>query len=114
MSQERVSRVIAVLLAAANSTKVLVAAPAADSGLSIYIQRIHWSIVTAAAQLTKVGEDGGGEDDQLLEFAESAAGNGTRDFTGVGFKLPAETALSAKPASAGPAIHFVVEYTIEL
>lgn len=114
MAQERVSTFSTVLLAAADATKILVAAPASDSEASIYIQRIHWSIVTAAAQLVKVGKDGGTEGEQLLEFTASASGNGTRTFSGKGFKLPKETALSAKTAAAGPAIHFVVESTVEL
>lgn len=112
MSQ-RVPSFATVLLAAADASKELIVAP--DSGLAIRILAIHWSIVTSAAQLTKVGKDGGTEAEQVLELAASASGNGTRRFNdnGPGWKMPAATALTAKPAAAGPAIHFIVEYTVE-
>jgi hypothetical protein len=101
----------AVLLDTGDATKSLIAAPSSGNG-AIFITAIHWSIKVAAAQVVKVGVSAGTEAQQCLELAASASGNGTRIFAGRGFKLPKETALTAVPASAGPAIHFIVEYSI--
>ena len=109
-----ISKYATVLLAAADADKTLVAAPDAGSGLSIYVQAIHWSIAIAAAQRTKVGKVGGTDAQQLLDFAASASGVGTRRFGGNGWKMPAETALGADPAAAGPEIAFIVEYNVAL
>jgi len=101
------STITPVLLAAADASKSLIAAPGV--GMAIAVQAIHWSIVTAAAQLVKIGVSAGTEAQQLLEFAASASGNGSRFFSGRGFILPSNTALTAVPAAAGPAIHFIIE-----
>lgn len=109
-----VSKFVTVLLGAADAVKELVAAPETGSGLSVYIQAIHWSIAIAAAQRVAVGKAGGTAAETVLDFAASASGVGTRRFGGNGWKLTAETALSADPASAGPEISFIVEYNIAL
>lgn len=102
--------IVAALLDTGDASKELVAAPSA--GYAVYVKAIHWSVTTAAAQLIKVGKSAGTEAQQCLELAASASGNGSRIFAGKGFPIPAATALTVKPAAAGPAVHFIVEYSI--
>lgn len=93
-----------------DATRALVAAPGA--GLRLRIFSILATCVTAAAQIVDVGVDGGGVTQQVMSIP--ASGTTPTDYwSDEGFTLPANTALSAKPAAAGPAWQFLVEYTIE-
>lgn len=95
-----------VALGTGDTSKALIAAP--STGYCISVLVIHWDITTAAAQAVSVGDG----TSNPLKFAASASGNGTRRFGSNGMKLAAATALTATPAAAGPAINFVIEYTI--
>jgi hypothetical protein len=97
-------------LAAADASKALVAAPGANK--RIVVSKLNFQVITAAAQAVDVGQDGGGVTQQVLSLPASASGTGGVDL-GDGFALPENVALTAKPAAAGPAIQFQVEYVIE-
>lgn len=95
-------------LAAADSTKTLIAAPGA--GETILIKAIHWNVITAAAQTVTVGKTGGAATELAIRFpASMAIGVGSRVFQRP-FKMPTNIAVIALPASAGPAIDFIIEY----
>lgn len=104
------------LLRAANrllvgeATKALVASPGAGYRLVIY--RVIATVLTAAAQAVEVGVDTGTVAQQLFVIRASGVEPVYWESED-GFDMPAATALSAKPAAAGPAVQFWVEYAIE-
>lgn len=102
--------VVSTQLAVGDASKILVAAPGA--GLAIRVFKIIPSVLTAAAQAIQVGVNAGGITQQLLAIAASVT-LATIFDSDEGYRLPANTALSAVPAAAGPAVNFVVEYVIE-
>lgn len=97
-------------LLAADVSRTLVAAPGAGQKLRIF--SILATIVTAAAQQVNVGVSGGTTAQQIISIPASATVQ-TDYWSDEGFVLPANTALTAVPAAAGPAVQFLVEYTIE-
>lgn len=97
-------------IATGESSKELVAAPAAGYRLNIFY--VLATCKTAAAQLIIVGESGGGVTKQIMTIPASGVAPVLFDSSD-GFLLTAATALSAVPASAGPAWSFVIGYTIE-
>jgi hypothetical protein len=97
-------------LLAAEASKVLIAAPAA--GYFIRVFSLLATCVTAAAQQIDVGKDGGTVLQQIISIP--ASGTVPVDFwSDAGFSMPEAIALSAVPASTGPAWQFLIEYTIE-
>jgi hypothetical protein len=102
--------VIANRLLAADATKAIVAAPGVGSRLRIFA--VTYSIRVAAAQVIDLGVDGGTPAQQMGAIAASAVAPG-QILSEAGFTLPENTALSAKPALAGPEVQFLVEYIIE-
>jgi len=97
-------------LLAADTTRALIAAPGVGFRLRIF--RVFASVATVAAQAIDVGVDGGGVGQQVLSIAASAT-IPHHFWCEEGFPLPENTAFSAKPAAAGPAVQFFVEYIIE-
>lgn len=97
-------------LLAADATRAIIAAPAA--GLALRIFRIIPTCVLAAAQQVEVGQAAGGALLQLMSLPSGATIAETFESE-EGVLMTAATALSAVPAAAGPAWHFVVEYQIE-
>jgi len=97
-------------LLAADTTRDIIATPGATFRLRIF--RIVASVVTSAAQQIDVGVSGGGVTQQIISIPASSAGVISFE-SDEGFLMPANKALVAKPAAAGPAIQFFVEYTIE-
>lgn len=110
MSLSRRKKVAIQRLLAADATRALIAAPAAGDALRIF--RVIATILTSAAQAVEVGVDGGGVTQQIIVFRASAVESVTFESE-EGFLLPAATAFSAKPAAAGPAVHFFIEYQTE-
>lgn len=102
--------VIAARLDTGDAVKALIAAPGAGFRLRIF--SIAWSVRTAAAQVIDVGVAAGTAAQQFLSIPASSAGYG-QIVCPPGFVLPANTALSADPAAAGPAVQFIVEYIVE-
>lgn len=97
-------------LLAADTTRALVAAPGVGSRIRVY--SVAWTPRVAAAQIVDVGVDGGTVAQQVASIPASAATPGGI-VSEAGFPLPENTALSAKPAAAGPEISFLVEYVVE-
>ena len=103
-------KVASVRLLVGEALKVLVAAPGAGFRLRIF--SILATIVESAAQRVDIGVAGGGATQQIISIPASATFPTLYD-SDEGFVLPANTALSAKPAAAGPAVQFLVEYIVE-
>lgn len=97
-------------IAAADASKVLIAAPAAGFALRIF--KVIATIVTSAAQQVDVGHDGGGVTKQAFSIPASAVVP-TVFESEEGFLMDPATAFSAKPAAAGVAVQFFIEYQIE-
>ena len=93
-----------------DASKAIIAAPAATFALRIF--KVIATIVTAAAQQIDLGVNGGGVTKQIISIPASAT-LPTVFESEEGFLLDSATALTAKPAAAGPAVQFFVEYTIE-
>lgn len=102
--------VISARLLAGDAVKTLIAAPGADRRLRIF--SILATIVTAAAQQIDVGVAAGTVDQQIFSIPASATVP-TDYWSDWGFVLPVNTALSADPAAAGPAVQFLIEYISE-
>lgn len=102
--------VVSQRLLVAEAVKVLVAAPGA--GFQLRIFSVLATCVTAAAQQIDVGVAGGTVLQQLFSIPSGSAVP-VDYWSEEGFLLPANTALSADPAAAGPAWQFLIEYIIE-
>lgn len=106
-------------LAAADGSKVLVAAIAAGPGTAvaatyrIVIWKVVATILTAAAQSIQVGQNGGGVNKQAFVIPASSAAPFIFESEEGWRGLDVTTAFSAVPAAAGPAVQFDIEYTIE-
>jgi hypothetical protein len=102
-------RTAVVHLAAAESSKVLVADP--GDGNRIVVRRIRYISKTSAAQAMTV-DDG---TTNLLDLAASITAHTAVDSGEMepGFACAPSEALTANPAAAGPAGTFIVNYFIE-
>lgn len=110
MSLNRRKKTIAARLLAADAVRALIAAPGA--GLAIRVFYCLATVVTSAAQQVDVGVAAGTVAQQFMSLPASAV-LPVEFRSEEGFVLPANTALSADPALAGPAVQFFIEYTIE-
>lgn len=102
-------RTALVAIAAADSTKVVIAAPA--TGLRIRVFRARYVSKTSAAQAMTLGDG----TTNVLDLGASITAGVDPDsgFLPGGVALAAATALTATPAAAGPAGVFYVQYLIE-
>lgn len=94
-----------------DASRTLIAAQGANT--AIVVTKLNYQVITAAAQAVDVGVSGGGVTQQILSLAASQAGTGGVNV-GDGFQLPANTALTAVPAAAGPVIQFEFEYYVKV
>jgi hypothetical protein len=97
-------------LLVADTTRAIIAAPAAGFALRIF--RVIATVVTAAAQQVDLGVAAGGVTKQVLSIPASAT-LPTVFESEEGFLLDPAVALTAVPVAAGPAVQFFVEYTVD-
>lgn len=101
---------VAVVLAAADSTKVIKASPGAGSRL--VVTKLLIVCATSAAQAVDI-ESGDGAV-EIVTLPASFAAGATITFSGEeGVPLPPNTTLRAQPAAAGPKLSIVAEGYVE-
>lgn len=102
-------RTALVAIAAADSTKAIIAAPATGSRIRVF--RARYISKTSAAQAMTLADGA----TNILDLAASVTAHAVIDtgFLPSGIPLAAATALTATPAAAGPAGTFYVQYTVE-
>jgi hypothetical protein len=81
----------------------------------LVIVKLNWQSITAAAQPVDVGVSGGGVAQQVTSLPASlpVGANGGVNL-GDGYEMPDNTALTALPGGAGPAVQFEIEYYVKI